>query len=295
MRFGIGSPMMTAGVGGVLLQDWARAAEAAGFDALVTRDRWAWNGYEPLTVLAAAAGATRTIELVANVVVAPTRSVFQLGKIAATVDQISGGRLLLGVGVGERADDFAVTETRFRARGARFDRDLGLLHDLWRGESVLGSPAPACPPPVRDARVPILIGGTVEQNLERTVRWGVGWTMSGKHPETYRRFIERLNDAWAVAGREGRPRICAVTAYALGRDDEAREYASSYSAYRRDGDDHWARAPKRRSDVARVVETYAAVGVTDMYFAPVVPELEQVEFLADALRAGGYLVGAFRT
>src|SRR3954452_21388298 len=130
MDIGIGIPNTVTGATGPLLLEWARRAEAAGFSSLATIGRIAYPGFEELTVLGAAAAVTERIGLMTNVLLAPTRSSAELAKQAASVAQLSGGRLTLGLGVGGREDDYALAGRDFGRRGRRFDQQLA---DLWRG------------------------------------------------------------------------------------------------------------------------------------------------------------------
>src|SRR5688500_18035824 len=106
MQVGIGLPNPIPGTRGRLLVAWAKRAEARGFSSLATIDRIAYPSYESLISLAAAAAVTERIGLVTNILLGPTRDPVLLAKEAASVDQISDGRLTLGLGVGGREDDF---------------------------------------------------------------------------------------------------------------------------------------------------------------------------------------------
>src|SRR5215213_6126396 len=171
MKIGIGLPNPVKGTPGRRLVEWARHAEDRGFAALSTVDRLAYPSYDSLTTLAAAAGATSRIGLVTNILIAPLYPPPLLAKVATSLDQISGGRLTLGLAPGGRADDYAVAGRDFRTRGRDFDAQLELLHRAWSGEVIEGSDGhPVGPPPVRDGRVPILFGGSGDKALERMAR-----------------------------------------------------------------------------------------------------------------------------
>ena len=114
MRIGVGLPNPVPGCPGDLLPRWAAAA-GRGFP--VGDDRpGGLSQYDSLIALAAAAALDQRIELLPNILLAPTRNAVLLAKETATVASISGGRLTLGVGVGARPDDFAATGTEFRDR-----------------------------------------------------------------------------------------------------------------------------------------------------------------------------------
>ena len=117
MDIGIGLPNAIRGVEGTAILDWARRAEAAGFSSLGTLDRFVYGNCEALVTLAAAAAVTERVRLVTDILIAPLRGTAMLAKQAATVDRLSGGRLVLGLAVGGREDDFVAAEADFaRAR-----------------------------------------------------------------------------------------------------------------------------------------------------------------------------------
>ena len=124
--------------------EWARRAEAAGFSSLGTIDRIVYPNYESLIALAAAAAVTERIRLVTDILIAPLRAnTALLAKQAATIDNLSEGRLVLGLAVGGREDDYEVSGADFGSRGKTFDRQLEELGALWRGERGVGAAAGA--------------------------------------------------------------------------------------------------------------------------------------------------------
>jgi alkanesulfonate monooxygenase SsuD/methylene tetrahydromethanopterin reductase-like flavin-dependent oxidoreductase (luciferase family) len=179
VKIGIGLPNPVPNIPGNLMVDWAQRAEAVGFSGLVTIDRIAYPSYDSLTSLAAAAGATKRISLMTNILLAPIYTPVLLAKAAASIDQISSGRFSLGLAAGGRPDDYEVAGRDFRRRGREFDNALDVMHRVWRGEPLTPNSAPASPTPTHDQRVPILFGGTHQKTVERVTTWGAGWTAGG--------------------------------------------------------------------------------------------------------------------
>ena len=217
MEIGIGLPNAVRGASGTVFRDWARRAEERGFSALSTIDRIAYPSYDSLASLSVAAGATERISLVSAILLAPTHAPAMLAKAGASLHAMSGGRLVLGLATGGREDDFVAAERPFQTRGRDFDAGLELMHRAWAGEPVAGSPHPICPP-VEGGRVPVLIGGTSDAAVRRTVRWGVGWVAGGGPPEMAAPMIERVRAAWKDSDRQGEPRIGGLAYFALGAE-----------------------------------------------------------------------------
>ena len=289
MRIGIGLPNTVPGAAGSVMIEWACRAEGYGFTTLATIDRIAYPNYESLTVLAAAGAVTERIGLLTNVLLGPTRNPVLLAKQAASVDQLSNGRLTLGVGVGTRPDDYVAAEQDFHTRGERWNAALELMHKAWRGEPVAGSAKPVTPRPVSGDRVPLLIGGTSDATLKRVVRWGVGWTAGGAGPDMAGAFAVRVRQAWNEAGREGKPRIVALAYYALGVDAAARG-----AAYIRDyyGSAPWVAQmvqslPHTTQALRELARRYVDAGIDELILDPTIAEIDQIDMLAEALGADG--------
>jgi alkanesulfonate monooxygenase SsuD/methylene tetrahydromethanopterin reductase-like flavin-dependent oxidoreductase (luciferase family) len=179
----------------------------AGFSSLATIGRVAYPNHEELTVLAAAGAVTERIRLLPNILLAPTRSTAELAKQAATVQELSGGRLTLGIGVGSREDDYLLTGRDFHARGRVFDQQVADLRRAFAGEPLVEGGTPVVPAP---GHLPILIGGASDAAVRQTVEFGIGWTSGGAPPQMVGPFVERVRAAWRDAGREGAPRIVAT-------------------------------------------------------------------------------------
>src|SRR3954465_10475561 len=138
MDIGIGLPNTVLGVDRRGIVDWAREAERAGFASLGTIDRIASATSDPLTSLAAAAAVTERIRLTTDILIAPLRQTAHLAKQSATIDNLSGGRLVLGIAGGGREDDYGLSEVDFHQRGAIMDRQLEELTNLWKREGDFG-------------------------------------------------------------------------------------------------------------------------------------------------------------
>src|SRR5437762_2322286 len=131
MQVGIGLPNGVPGADGRLLADWARRADEGPFSSLGVVDRLLYESHDPLLSLAAAAAVTSRVKLATTIVVGLMHNTAMLAKLAATLDSLSGGRLVLGMAVGARREDFAIAGVQYRDRGRRFEEQLAALRDLW--------------------------------------------------------------------------------------------------------------------------------------------------------------------
>lgn len=283
MRIGIGLPNPIPGVSGETMVEWARRAEALGFTALGTIGRVAYPSYDEIVAFAAAAAVTERVELLTNILLGPTRNPVLLAKQAASVDQISGGRFLLGIGVGTRPDDYAASGTSFEDRGSRLDRALEVMQRAWAGELVEGANKPVSPRPTREGGVPIVIGGPSDKAVQRAVKWGIGWTAGGGGPDRAAGAIERVRTAWSEAGKEGESRIFCLDYFALGPQAEQRggEYLSDY--YGDYGPMITQAMPKSAEDIRDRMKQFEDIGAETLIFVPTIGELDQVELLAEAV------------
>jgi alkanesulfonate monooxygenase SsuD/methylene tetrahydromethanopterin reductase-like flavin-dependent oxidoreductase (luciferase family) len=233
--------------------------------------------------LGAAAGATERIGLMTDVLLAPVREPILLARQAAALDQLSRGRFVLGLSVGSRQDDFAVTGFNFHDRGKRLDAALDLMHRVWRGEPVPGSEKGVSPRPVNGHSVPLMFGGRVDHSIERVVKYGIGYTQGGGNPEGLKAMIDRVDAAWKAAGRSGKPEFRALVYFAIG--DEVHEEAQSnlMDYYGEWGDGVWKGTVKTADEAKERVRAYEEVGCDELLLFMTAPATAQADRLAEAV------------
>lgn len=283
MDIGIGIPNSVGGTTGAQLLEWARRADAAGFSTLGTIGAVSYPTYEELTVLAAAGAVTERIRFMPNVMISPVRSTAELAKQAATVDQLSGGRLTLGVGAGWRESDYRLTGRDFHERGRLFDEQLRDLGRAWAGETLVDGARPVSMATTQPGGVPLMIGGMTDATIRRVVEFGVGWTAGGAPPDAIRAFADQVRGAWRAAGRQGAPRIVALTYFALGDVEAAsRSYLLDY--YRPMGEmaELIAGTALRSPEAIRAaIATFTDSGVDEFILNPTTSDPDQVSRLAE--------------
>ncbi len=144
----------------------------------------AWPWMDPFAVLAFVAARTHRVRLGTSVIIVPYRHPLVTAKLAAGVDVLSRGRLILGVGVGWMEDEFAALGMgdRFHARGRMTDEDIAIMRAVWgedvasfHGEFYEFDDVSALPRPVQQPHPPIWVGGNGTRALRRVVRLGTGW------------------------------------------------------------------------------------------------------------------------
>jgi alkanesulfonate monooxygenase SsuD/methylene tetrahydromethanopterin reductase-like flavin-dependent oxidoreductase (luciferase family) len=279
MDVGIGLPATISGVSREQLLEWARRAERRGFSSLGTIDRIVYGNYEPLIALAAAAAVTERIRLATTILIAPYRRNGALvAKQAASVDALSGGRLVLGVAVGGRDDDYAASGADIHSRGRDFDQMLEEWQRIWNGESFgfAGAIGPS-------ARPTVIVGGTADVAYERAAKYGDGWIMGGAPPEAFAARVQRLEEAWREAGREGRPKRSALTYFSLGDDPEGDARRSIRHYYLSEGeyaDIALAGVAKGEAAVRQRMRDFEDAGADELIMFPSSADPAQVDRLA---------------
>jgi probable F420-dependent oxidoreductase len=193
-----------------LLGEAARAAEEAGIDdlwvadhlALAPEDSEGSEGryLEPLATLAFLAGITERVALGVGVLIVPYRPALLTAKWVATIQELSGGRLIFGVGVGWMEKEFRALGVDRRRRGAITDATLAFLHDCFAADEVVANDQTFLFRP-RPARPPIIVGGAVPHAIRRAVRFGEGWMPGGAHAEQLATGIASLREGMASAGK----------------------------------------------------------------------------------------------
>ena len=167
------------------------------------------NYYHPLATLTYMAATTKKVQLGTSVLVLPYHNAIQLAKFAATLDQMSAGRLLLGVGAGALQVEFDALGIPMKGRGAWTNDCIRMMKELWT------NPMPSyqsrrwnfsdnyfSPKPVQKPHVPLLVGGSSPAALRRAATLGDGWHPSGISPEEFVIGHQEIMELASAAGRD---------------------------------------------------------------------------------------------
>lgn len=211
VRFGISLGGFSSGVPGrEQLVALARGAEAAGFDSVQIGDHVQWHApiFESTTLMATLAAVTDRLRIASSVILVPLRDPVLLAKTIASLDVLSGGRLILGVGLGgDNPAEYTAMRIPITERGSRANEALEILRGLFAGERfsyrgrhfVLEDVAIA-PRPLQVA-LPIWVGGISDGALRRAARYGDGWIAAFGSERKFARLSGRLHGFLAEEGR----------------------------------------------------------------------------------------------
>jgi probable F420-dependent oxidoreductase len=224
MKLGISLFNFGPGASPASLRRWVQFAEDAGFSLVMVSDHVAVTPdveakypapfFDSFTTLAWLAGITDEIELGTTVAVAPYRHPLMTARMAANIDQFSGGRLILGVGIGWAEQEYAALGVPFRRRGAITDEYLAAIRKFWtadivsmQGEFVSFANVHTAPRPVRSPHPPIWVGGSSPAALRRAVAYGDAWHPINPRLSFLRAGLAALRLAAEAAGRP-MPALC---------------------------------------------------------------------------------------
>ncbi len=220
MQFGVWIPTCRHLATPDIIRRTAVRAEQLGYDSVwvsdhvvvpnVHVDRLGAAIYDPLITLAVAAGATSRVRLGTTVLIVPYRNPLVAGKMVSTLDALSGGRVVLGIGAGWMAEESAMLGVPFEERGPMTDEYLAAMRELWTssapsfaGKYTQFSELHFEPKPVQKPHPPIWVGGHARASLRRAAEIGAAW-----HP--INRSVEELH-----AGRAEIARLCEARGRAV--------------------------------------------------------------------------------
>jgi probable F420-dependent oxidoreductase len=249
MRIGLALPQFDFSIPGErplrweTVVGWARRAEELGFDSVWLADHLfldivkyggapgVYGAYDPLVALGSLARHTQRVQLGTLVLCASLRPATVLAKALATIDVISDGRLVAGIGAGWYEPELALVGKdgeRPGARLARLQESIQILKGMFGGGPFdfdgtyeRASAAWCLPRPVQRPRPPIWVGGSGDRLLELVARHADGWNMSWRHtPATYGARLHALNAACERTGRDPETVTRSLGLYALVGEDE---------------------------------------------------------------------------
>jgi probable F420-dependent oxidoreductase len=226
MEFGVCVPHYGKPVQIERILGMARSAEALGFASVWVTDHlfvprtldiiYRDNMLEPIALLSHLAAVVGRVRLGTSVIILPYRHPVVVAKMLASIDQLSGGRVIFGAAVGWMEPEFAALNAPFAERGAVSDESLRVIRDLWSGGVVSHhgrffqyEDMQASPQPVQPSGPPIWIGGNSARARRRVAELGDGWHSSGLNATSMAPGCKHLQELWERQGRTGKPTLSA--------------------------------------------------------------------------------------
>lgn len=211
MKFGVCLPNFPFGIAPSrdAIVDIAQEAESLGFASVWASDHLLvpkanpryGRLFESITTLAYIGGATETLQLGTSILVVPYRNAITIAKQAATIDALTGGRLIIGVGAGWIEGEFKNLGVDYDTRGSRLSESLAVMKALWTeddpaidGEFYSFSDVLFEPKPTRASGVPIWVGGHSTYALERAVKYGDAWHPDDMPSDQLADYVEQLRE-----------------------------------------------------------------------------------------------------
>jgi alkanesulfonate monooxygenase SsuD/methylene tetrahydromethanopterin reductase-like flavin-dependent oxidoreductase (luciferase family) len=292
MRLGVGLPnTLRPAADRSLLLDWARTAEAAGFATLATIDKPNYDSWDPLIALAGAAAVTERIRLATTILQLPNRNETLIAKQLASIDVLSNGRVDFGTAVGGREDDFEVFGASMKGRGKRFEQQLDRIRQVWadshesdESHGVLG------PPPVQRPGPPIWLGGMNEETIKRATRLGDAFIFGTAGPDLMTQFTPGIRQWAQEAGKQSYP-VYALAYAGIGDDPRqaldraAAQVLRYYGQLWTEPENLIHHGPPQK--IAEDLKKYEASGIDELIVFLEIPDLRQVELLAQARDLAG--------
>jgi len=288
MDIGVGLPTNLRGTNKQVLLEWAQRAEAAGFSSLSMGERLTYAGYDWVLSLTAAAAVTSRIRLFSNVIILPIHPVGVVAKQSLSLDDFSGGRFSLGVGLGTPLDDYDVAPSPREGRGDRFEQSMLALRELWKGESLLEGTRAIGPPPVRVGGPELLLGANGLKSLRRAGEFtdgAVTWSFSAD-PQEARTMFDVVEQSWRDFDRKGKPRLVCGCYYSAGPNaqEDLTAYFRDYYPNVLPGQVETLLAAVRTvtpEAIREVVREFEGIGCDEFIFVPVKPDLAHLDGLAE--------------
>lgn len=282
------------------LEGFAKMADEGPFAAVNVGERLCYDNHDPLIALAMLGALTKRIRLMTGIVVLPIHEPVSFAKQVASLDRLTGGRLVLGLGVGPRKPDFDATQSNWHDRGKRFEAQVAIMRRVWSGQppydkSELAT-EPVSPPVQSDkdkpwtwappaegtepvppflpaGRPPLIFGGFADVPLRRAGRLADGFHSFDFAPDVvlHQQRYRVVQQAWDDAARPGKPWLIASTFFSLGPnareiyDQGMREFYGYTEEMHK-----WASASNALTSpqaIRDAVKRFEDAGVDEMLFA----------------------------
>lgn len=272
--------------------EWCRAIDDGPWSSLAVPERVTYPSHSWIVELSAAAAITERVRLWTTIIVLPAHDAVDVAKQLASVDQLSQGRLTVGIGVGGREHDYRAINGPFDRRWARMDEQVEVMRRTWAGIPPFEGADPVGPPPYQDGGPPFIAGAMGPKAIARAAKWaqGVddGSTVFGIDPAATDAAFNRVRDIWASEGRTDRPHISASLWYALGDDAHDRLHDYGYSYMKIFGEEVGTMMASMLStstpeSLREAVSILDSLGCDELFLVPTTTDVTELDRTRDAL------------
>ena len=228
MKIGTNLPVMVPGLDRDTMLQWAEYADEGFYSSLAAGERIAFFNPDIFVALSAAAACTERVKIVTGVLVPPMHSALRLAKQIATLDVLSNGRVVAGLGVGGREQDYQAVGADMGHRLTRLANSVKVMRQVWNQEPIVPDANPVGPAPVQKGGPELLAGSLQAQSMQMAARWADGLCgfAFGPSEGEIRMQWQTAKDAWSNAGRKKPPRLVMSFWYSLGPN--ARQQMDTY-------------------------------------------------------------------
>ena len=272
--------------------DWIRGIDEGPWSSLAVPERVTYPSHSWIVELSAAAALTNRVRLWTTIIVLPAHDAVDVAKQLASVDQLSGGRLTVGIGVGGREHDYRAISGSYDRRWSRMDEQVAVMQRIWNGEPPFEGADPVGPPPVQAGGPPFVAGAMGPKSLARAAKWATGVddgsTVFGIDPAATEAAFTRIREAWAAEGRTDAPHISASLWYALGDGAQERLYDYGYSYMKIFGEEVGTMMASMLTtftpeSLTTAVATLESLGCDELFLVPTTADVTELARTRDAL------------
>jgi alkanesulfonate monooxygenase SsuD/methylene tetrahydromethanopterin reductase-like flavin-dependent oxidoreductase (luciferase family) len=271
---------------------WCRQVDDGPWTSLAVPERVTFTSHALTVQLAAAAALTERVRLWSTLIVLPAHNEVQVAKDMASIDQLSDGRLTVGIGVGGREDDFRAIGGDFTNRWRRMDDQVATMRRIWAQEPPFEGSDPVGPPPVQAGGPPLVAGVMGPKALARAAKWAAGvddpTAITAVDGESLAGQRQRVIEAWKDAGRDEAPHFSTSLWYALGPG--AKERLEGYVfEYMKIFDPSFARSMAEGAAVhtpealREAIEIAREVGCDEFFLVPTTADPDELPRTREAL------------
>ena len=271
---------------------WCRGVDEGPWSSLAVPERITYPSHALTVQVSAAAALTERVRIWTTLIVLPAHNAVQTAKEMASVDQLCGGRLTVGVGVGGREHDYQAIGGDYTKRWERMDDQVATMRRIWAQEPPFDGADPVGPPPVQAGGPPFVAGVVGPKAIARAAGWAMGVddpsAITAVDETALRGQRDRVVQAWKDAGRNEAPHFSSSLWYALGPNAKQQlgDYIYNYmklfsTSFARELADS---APVHTPAALReAMDAAAAAGCDEFFLVPTTTDPDELSRTRDAL------------